>query len=67
MVKLWVLENRVLRQTFELKGEEIRRWRKLYNEELYDIYSSPNVFRPIKSKMVGWDRFVARKGGKKNT
>jgi len=50
----------VLRQTFKLNGEEIRRWRKLYNKELYDIHSSPNVFRSIKSKMMGRDRFVAR-------
>ena len=65
--KLWVLENSALRQTFELKGEEIRRWRKLYNKELYDIYSSPNAFRPIKSKMMEWDRFVARMWENKNT
>jgi hypothetical protein len=60
MDKLWVLESRVLRQTFKRKEEEIRRCRKLYNKEIYDINSSPNVFRPIKSKMMGWDRFVAR-------
>jgi hypothetical protein len=35
--------------------------------ELYDIYSSPNAFRPIKSKMMEWDRFVARMGENKNT
>jgi len=58
MCKLFVLENRVLRLIFKLNGEEIR-WRKLYNKELYDIHSSPNVFRSIKSKMMGWDRFVA--------
>ena len=56
--KLWVLENRALRQTFKLKGVEIRRWRRLYNKEIYDIFSSPNDFRPIKSKMMGWDRSV---------
>jgi hypothetical protein len=53
MDKLWVLENRVFRYTFELKGEETRRRRKLYNKELYDMYSPPNVFRPIKSKTMG--------------
>jgi len=47
MDKLWVLEKRVLRQTFQLKGEEIRGWRKLYNKELYDTHSSPNVFGTI--------------------
>lgn len=65
--KLWVLEKRVLKQTFKLKEEEIRRWRKMYNKELYDMYSSPNVFWSIKSNLLGWDRFEANMEENKNS
>jgi len=40
-----VFENRVLRRTFEPKREEVTwEWRKLHNEELYDLYSYPIFF-----------------------
>jgi len=46
-----VFENRVLRifgpKTDEVTGE----WRKLYNDELSDLYSLPNIFRVIKSRI----------------
>jgi len=48
--RLRVFENRVLRRIFEPKREEVtREWRKLHNEELNDTYSSPSIFRVIKS------------------
>jgi hypothetical protein len=46
--RLKLFENRVLR-TFVPKGDEVtEEWRKLYNEELNDLYSSPNIVRVIK-------------------
>jgi hypothetical protein len=44
-----VFENRVLRRIFGLKGDEVTGdWRKLHNEELHNLYSSPNIIRMIK-------------------
>jgi hypothetical protein len=40
-------------------------WRKLHNEELHDLYSSPSIIRIIKF-MVKWAGYVARMGGNKN-
>jgi hypothetical protein len=48
-----VFENRVLRRIFEPKRDEVPgERRKLHNEELHDLYSSPSVIRMIKSKSV---------------
>jgi hypothetical protein len=41
-------------------------WRKLRNEELHDLYSSPSILRMIKSRMTRWAGHVARKGDKRN-
>jgi hypothetical protein len=44
-------ENRVLRRIFGLKRDEVTgEWRKLHTDELNDLYSSPNIFRVIKSR-----------------
>jgi hypothetical protein len=49
--RLRVFENRVLRRIFGPKRDEvIRVWTKLYNEELNDLYFSPNNVRVIKSE-----------------
>jgi hypothetical protein len=42
------VENRVLRRMFGLKRDEDRLWRKLHNDELHSLYSSPNIVRVIK-------------------
>jgi hypothetical protein len=41
-------------------------WRKLYNEELHDLYSSPSIIRIIKSRRMRWMGHVARMGEKRN-
>jgi hypothetical protein len=47
--RLRVFENRVLRKIFGPKRDELMGdWRKLHNEELHNLYSSPNVTRMIK-------------------
>jgi hypothetical protein len=40
-------------------------WRKLHNEKLNDLYSSPNIVRVIKSRRMGWEGHVARTGERK--
>jgi hypothetical protein len=58
-----VFENRVLRRIFGPKSDKaIREWKKLNSEELNDLYSSPNIFRVIKSRKIGWAEDVARMG-----
>jgi len=56
-----VFENRVLRRIFGPKRDEvIGEWRKLHNEELNDLYSSPHIVRVIKSRRMKWAGHVAR-------
>jgi hypothetical protein len=48
-----VFENRVLRRIFGPKRDEVTgEWRKLHNEELHDLYTSPSIIRIIKSRMM---------------
>ena len=60
---LRVFENRVLRKTLGLKRVK-EMWRIMHNEELNYLYSSPIVFRVIKSRRMRWAGHVARMGGK---
>jgi hypothetical protein len=59
---LRVSENRVLRRIFGPKREEDGSWRKLHNDELHSLYSSPNTVRVIKSRRMRWTGHVARMG-----
>jgi hypothetical protein len=59
--RLRVFENRVLR-IFGPKREEDGSWRKLHNDELHSLYSSPNIVRVIKSRRMRWAGHVARRG-----
>jgi hypothetical protein len=58
-----VFENRVLRRIFGPKRDEVTgEWRKLHNEELHILYSSPNIIRKFKSRRMMWAGHVARMG-----
>jgi hypothetical protein len=52
----------VLRRIFGPKREEDGSWRKLHNDELHGLYSSPNIVRVIKSRRMRWAGHVARIG-----
>jgi hypothetical protein len=61
--RLRVFENRVLRRIFGPKRDEVTgEWRKLHNEELHDLYSSPTTVRVMKSRRMRWAGYVTRMG-----
>ena len=63
-----VFENRELRKIFgPRRHEETGEWRKLYNEELNDLYCSHNIVWVIKSRRMGWAGHVARTGERRGT
>jgi hypothetical protein len=64
--RLRVFENRVLRRIFGPKRDEATgEWRGLHNEELNNLYSSPNIIRVIKSGRMRWTAHVACMGEKR--
>jgi hypothetical protein len=66
--RLRVFENRVLRRIFGPKRDEgIGGWRKLHNEELHGLYSSPSIVRVIKARRMRWAGHVARMGEVRGT
>jgi hypothetical protein len=63
-----VLENRVLRRVFGPKRDEVTgECRKLHNEKVYAVHSSPNVIRMIKSRRMRWAGHVAHMGDRRGT
>ena len=59
--RLRVFENRVMRRIFGLKRDKVTgEWREIHNEELKNVYCSPNINRVIKSKRMRWAGHVAR-------
>jgi hypothetical protein len=58
----------VLRRIFGPRKDEVTgRWRKLHNEELQNLYSSPSIIRMIKSRRMRWTGNVAQMGEKRNS
>jgi hypothetical protein len=59
--RLRMCQNKVLRRIFELKTFKVTGgWRKLRNEKLHNLYSSPNIIRMIKTRRMRWAGHVAR-------
>jgi hypothetical protein len=62
-----VFENRVLRRTFGPKREEVAGvWRRLHNEELQNLYTSPNITSVIKSRRTRWVGHIEHMGSVRN-
>jgi hypothetical protein len=65
--RLRVFEDRILRRIFGQNRDEVTgEWRKLHNEKLHILYSSPNIVRQIKSRRLRWAGHVARMGEERN-
>jgi hypothetical protein len=63
--RLRLFENKVLRRIFRLKRDEVTgEWRKLHNEELHDLYSSPSIIRKMKLMEMRWTGHIAQMGGR---
>ena len=64
-LRLRVFENRVLKRIFGPKRDEVTgEWRKLYTEELNDLYFSSSIMRVIKSRRMRWAEHVACMGSR---
>jgi hypothetical protein len=62
--RLGMFENRVLRRIFGPKRDDVTgEWRKLHNEELRGLYSSPSIIKIMKPRKMRWVGHVARLGG----
>jgi hypothetical protein len=62
-----LFENRVLRKIFRPKRDEVTgEWRKLHNEELHNLYSSPSIIRIMKARRMRLVGHLARMGEKRN-
>jgi hypothetical protein len=62
-----VFDNRVLKRIFGPKRDEVTgAWRKLHNEELHDLYSSPSIIRIIKAWTMIWVGACSTNGEKRN-
>jgi len=62
-MKLRVFENMVLRRIFGHRSDELTgEWRRFHNEELNDLYTSPNIVHVIKSRRMRWAGHVERMG-----
>ena len=62
-----MLENRVLRRIFVPKKDDVTgEWRKLHNEELNDLHSSPNIIWMMKSRILTWAGHVACMGERRD-
>jgi hypothetical protein len=66
--RLRVFENRALRRIFGPKRDEVTgEWKKVLNEELRDLFSSPSIIRMITLRRMRWAVHVARMGEKRNS
>jgi hypothetical protein len=62
-----MFENKMLRRIFGPKGDEVTgEWRRPHNQGLYDMCSSPNFIRVMKSRRMGCAGYVARMGERRN-
>jgi hypothetical protein len=61
-----VFENRVLRRIFGPKRDVTEEWRKLHNEKLHNLYSSPSIIRIIKFRRIRWAGHASRMVEKRN-
>jgi hypothetical protein len=61
-----VFENKMLRIFGPRRDEVTGDWRKLHNEELHNLYSTPNIIRMIKTRRMRWTGQVARMGETRN-
>ena len=60
IIHVLLQRNRILRRIFGPKRDENGEWRRLHNEELYNLYRSPNIVRVITSRRLRWAGHVAR-------